>query len=494
MHNTRATISDSTRNSAPLQVLQRAGHRRGIEFTSALGQSKYLLQVSSYSQQVQETVANTAPETPRKQTRSATFKVPNSRAPKTPVNRHILSQPSSSHTSTPQSSPARIVNIVSSPGPMRNAPDSEEDELDDLPYTLPPGPYSKAKPDFSYAALIGQAIISSPEHRLTLQDIYEWITTVYPFYTRGEQTWMNSIRHSLSTMAVFRKITRGRNEGKSLWAIWDCDIPCFANGGFRKSLCADMVKAKPPPQKTGPKRKTTMEDALTRDTKRRKRSVVKEEVDGRSTIFPSSSYSAPVLPPFYTSMYHNAHQQPYYQPYVPPPAPVSTEALFPPLPPTSAYHRAMSTSRPSSASASRAGSVDTGPPDTSSSVARTASPEPTRVSSSKPGLSSSSSMPELTSSSSSASSPPLSSLGSSSGVLDAMSQHMPGPAVVDPEDEVDKLTAQWLASPGTLDALESGSAFRNARVKFGGRNITPSKSTIRSKVITIVSRNFYDAN
>ena len=364
---------------------------------------------------------------------------------------------------------------------MRDAPDSEEDELDDLPYTLPPGPYFKEKPDFSYAALIGQAILSSPEHRLTLQDIYEWITTVYPFYTRGEQTWMNSIRHSLSTMAVFRKITRGRNEGKSLWAILDCDIPCFANGGFRKSLCADMVKAKPPAAKSGPKRKTTMDDALSKDTKKRRKVAVKEG-DGRTSVFPSSSHSAPVLPPFYAPMYQNVHQQPYYQSYARSMPPVSTDSLFPPLPATSAYHRAMSMSRPSSASLSRAGSVETGPPDTSSSIARTTSPEPTRVPSQKPGLSSSSSLPELTSSSSSASSPPLLSLEHSSNILEAVSQGVSIPTVADSEDEVDKLTAQWLASPSTLDALESGSAFRNARMRTGYRDITPSKDPSRVKV------------
>ncbi|EKM49972.1 uncharacterized protein PHACADRAFT_32832 [Phanerochaete carnosa HHB-10118-sp] len=433
----------------------------------------------------QDVVAKVAPGTPRRSTRAATLKAPSSRLPKTPINRHVLSQPSSSHTSTPQSSPARIVNIVSSPGPMRDTPDSEEDELDDLPYTLPPGPYSKEKPDFSYAALIGQAILSSPEHRLTLQDIYEWITTVYPYYTRGEQTWMNSIRHALSTMAVFRKITRGRNEGKSLWAIWDCDIPCFANGGFRKSLCADMAKAKPATTKSGPKRKFSIDDTLTRDGKKRKRSVG-NGADIKFTPFSSLSHPAPIIPPFYTPMYANAQQQPYYRPYVPPlpplaPIPVSTpasaavsaEALFPPLPPTSAYHRAMSLSQPSSASVSRAGSVETGPPDTISTAARTASPEPSKL---MLVSSSSSSVPELTSSSSSASSPPLSSLGSS-GIGESIAQRTPGPAAVDTEDEVDKLTAQWLASPGTIDALNSSFHSKANRDKPE----TPVKGSARSR-------------
>ncbi|OCH96222.1 hypothetical protein OBBRIDRAFT_701924, partial [Obba rivulosa] len=177
--------------------------------------------------------------------------------PRTPARRGCA-LPSTPRASSPCSSPPRIVNIVSSPGPMRLDP-LEEDQ-DDLPYTLPPGPYSSVKPDFSYAAMIGQAILSSPPHRLTLQDIYEWITTVYPYYKRGEQTWMNSVRHALSTMAVFRKVPRGRQEGKSLWAIYDQDIPCFANGGFRKALCADMNKDAS--GKAGPRKRGMMEDAL----------------------------------------------------------------------------------------------------------------------------------------------------------------------------------------------------------------------------------------
>ncbi|KAJ7917836.1 hypothetical protein B0H13DRAFT_1572311, partial [Mycena leptocephala] len=62
------------------------------------------------------------------------------------------------------------------------------------PYTLPPGPYSTEQPNYTNAALIGQAILASQDHRLTLQDIYEWITIVYPHFNHTESTWMDSIR------------------------------------------------------------------------------------------------------------------------------------------------------------------------------------------------------------------------------------------------------------------------------------------------------------
>ncbi|EIN09547.1 hypothetical protein PUNSTDRAFT_125734 [Punctularia strigosozonata HHB-11173 SS5] len=158
-----------------------------------------------------------------------------------------LSSPAYAPGSSPQSSPSRpsaIVNLVSSPGPM--APTSSPFSQP-LPYTLPSPPYLQTKPELSYAALIGQAVLSSEQHMLTLQEIYEWITTVYPYYKRNEQTWMNSVRHVLSTTAVFRKAppreseTGGRG-GKTRWAIWDKDIKCFEGGGFDKRFCEDIVK------------------------------------------------------------------------------------------------------------------------------------------------------------------------------------------------------------------------------------------------------------
>ncbi|KAJ7583238.1 hypothetical protein C8J56DRAFT_953416 [Mycena floridula] len=142
--------------------------------------------------------------------------------------------------SSPQSSPV-AVNLVSSPGPMGPAPKMEDHNR--LPYTLPPGPYTPTKPECSYAAILGQAILSSPQHRLTLQEIYDWITIVFPFFKRGETTWMNSIRHVLSTTICFRKVTRDRAQGRTQWAIWDEDLECFKNGGFKKQYCQDMNKA-----------------------------------------------------------------------------------------------------------------------------------------------------------------------------------------------------------------------------------------------------------
>ncbi|KAI8057391.1 hypothetical protein BDF21DRAFT_349233, partial [Thamnidium elegans] len=64
------------------------------------------------------------------------------------------------------------------------------------------------KPPYSYATIIGHAILTSKERKLTLNDIYVWITENYPFYSNDTQGWQNSIRHNLSLHKAFVKIER----------------------------------------------------------------------------------------------------------------------------------------------------------------------------------------------------------------------------------------------------------------------------------------------
>ncbi|KAI6024444.1 hypothetical protein EDC04DRAFT_3143322 [Pisolithus marmoratus] len=246
-------------------------------------------------------------------------------------------------SSPPQSSPfatpsaKRIVNLVSSPGPMGPLPD--EDEYDNLPYKLPPGPYSTTKPDLSYAALIGQAILSSPDHRLTLQEIYDWITIVYPYFNRNETTWMNSIRHVLSTTVCFRKATRDRTLGRTQWAIWDCDLECFANGNFRKEFCAELREAA---KKAPPKKRHADSSASSRKSKRQKKggTTFDSSPPAVPTAFPPQQHPHPpfaTLPqflPLFPALMPGQHQ-PYYDNCTQLPA----EVIFPPLPPSSNYVR-----------------------------------------------------------------------------------------------------------------------------------------------------------
>lgn len=49
-------------------------------------------------------------------------------------------------------------------------------------------PRKRRRPPFSYSSLIAQAILESEHERMTLRDIYEWITKRYPALYNAEDT------------------------------------------------------------------------------------------------------------------------------------------------------------------------------------------------------------------------------------------------------------------------------------------------------------------
>ena len=97
------------------------------------------------------------------------------------------------------------------------------------------GSYSdEEKPSQSYIGLIAEAILSSPEEKLILSDIYNYILSHYPYFRNKGTGWRNSIRHNLSLNDCFVKAGRSPNGKGHFWAISSLYYDDFRRGDFRR--------------------------------------------------------------------------------------------------------------------------------------------------------------------------------------------------------------------------------------------------------------------
>ncbi|KAJ5787449.1 transcriptional regulator family: Forkhead [Penicillium paradoxum] len=89
------------------------------------------------------------------------------------------------------------------------------------PHEMPPVEDDGTKPPYSYATLIGMSILRANNRRLTLAQIYKWISDTFSYYKNSDPGWQNSIRHNLSLNKAFIKQERPKDDpGKgNYWAI-----------------------------------------------------------------------------------------------------------------------------------------------------------------------------------------------------------------------------------------------------------------------------------
>ncbi|KAI8091930.1 hypothetical protein BDF21DRAFT_410522 [Thamnidium elegans] len=92
------------------------------------------------------------------------------------------------------------------------------------------------KPPFSYATLIAHAILSSEYRKLTLNEIYQWISEQYPCYSMNDHRWQNSIRHNLSLQKAFSKLDRTTTSPSGKGCFWTI-LP-----GYEQQFIDNLVK------------------------------------------------------------------------------------------------------------------------------------------------------------------------------------------------------------------------------------------------------------
>ncbi|CAF0947051.1 unnamed protein product [Rotaria sp. Silwood1] len=85
------------------------------------------------------------------------------------------------------------------------------------------------RPPFTYATLIRQAIIESPDNQLTLNEVYKWFEGQFLYFRKNAQTWKNAVRHNLSLHKCFMRVENIKG------AVWTVDENEFCKRRLTRS-------------------------------------------------------------------------------------------------------------------------------------------------------------------------------------------------------------------------------------------------------------------
>ena len=152
-------------------------------------------------------------------------------------------------------------------------------EPEDMPVIEDDG----CKPNYSYAHLIGMAILRSPQRQLTLAQIYKWISETFSFYQTHESGWHNSIRHNLSLHKAFQKKERPKDDpGKgNYWVI-------------QPGMEMQFVKERP--QRNKVLGMSSSQNNIAEDPMRSFQGTLKPPTIAAATLPSTTSHSIPALP------------------------------------------------------------------------------------------------------------------------------------------------------------------------------------------------------
>ncbi|CAH2099270.1 unnamed protein product [Euphydryas editha] len=98
------------------------------------------------------------------------------------------------------------------------------------------------RPPFTYASLIRQAIIESPDKQLTLNEIYNWFQSTFCYFRRNAATWKNAVRHNLSLHKCFMRVENVKG------AVWTVDeVEFYKRRPQRAAHAPPLHGYRPPP-------------------------------------------------------------------------------------------------------------------------------------------------------------------------------------------------------------------------------------------------------